>query len=66
MQLQEKLQEEMFQREAHREAQSTLETLRQDSGNVYLEIFDLECKVDSLQEEIDFLKKLHCDETYEL
>lgn len=44
MQLQEKLQEEILQRE---EAHSTLETFRQDVGNVSQAILDLENKIDS-------------------
>ncbi|KAB1275435.1 Vimentin [Camelus dromedarius] len=64
MQLWKKLQEEMLQRGAQREeTQSTLGTFRQDVDTVSLALLDLERKVDSLQEETDFLKKLHNDES---
>lgn len=67
MQLWKKLQEEMLQRGAQREeTQSTLGTFRQDVDTVSLALLDLERKVDSLQEETDFLKKLHNDESGEL
>ncbi|OXB67685.1 hypothetical protein ASZ78_015217 [Callipepla squamata] len=56
MRLREKLQEEMMQRE---EAESTLQSFRQDVDNASLARLDLERKVESLQEEIVFLKKLH-------
>ena len=64
---QKKLQEEMLQRGAAKEeTQSTLETFRQDVDNISLVCFDLEHKVDSLQEEVDFLGKLCSDESCEL
>lgn len=37
-----------------RKLQTTLETFRQDVDNISLVCFDLEHKVDSLQEEVDF------------
>ncbi|XP_006159808.1 vimentin [Tupaia chinensis] len=63
MRLREKLQEEMLQRE---EAESTLQSFRQDVDNASLARLDLERKVESLQEEIAFLKKLHEEEIQEL
>ncbi|MGH0159305.1 UNVERIFIED_CONTAM: hypothetical protein FKN15_040676 [Acipenser sinensis] len=54
--LREKLQEEAIQRE---EAESTLHSFRQDVDNASLARLDLERKVESLQEEIAFLRKLH-------
>ena len=49
----------MLQRGAAKEeTQSTLETFRQGVDNISLVCFDLEHKVDSLQEEVDFLGKL--------
>ncbi|KAI1242675.1 hypothetical protein IHE44_0000214 [Lamprotornis superbus] len=63
MRLREKLQEEMLQRE---EAESTLQSFRQDVDNASLARLDLERKVESLQEEIVFLKKLHDEEIREL
>lgn len=48
------------------ETQSTLETFRQGVDNISLVCFDLEHKVDSLQEEVDFLGKLCSDESCEL
>eukprot|EP00069_Balaena_mysticetus_P006860 bmy_05165T0 len=63
MQLWKKLQEEMLQRGPQREeTQSTL----QEVDNTSLALLDLEHKVDSLQEEIDFLRKLCNDESCEL
>lgn len=62
MQLQEKLQEEILQRE---EAHSTLETFRQDVGNVSQAILDLENKIDSFQKRSN-LKEEHNDEIHEL
>uniref|UniRef100_A0A8B9Y247 Vimentin n=1 Tax=Bos mutus grunniens TaxID=30521 RepID=A0A8B9Y247_BOSMU len=50
MRLREKLQEEMLQRE---EAESTLQSFRQDVDNASLARLDLERKVESLQEEIE-------------
>lgn len=64
MYLQKKLQEEMLQRGAAKEeTQTTLETFRQDVDNISLVCFDLEHKVDSLQEEVDFWGKLCSDES---
>ncbi|XP_017385264.1 vimentin [Cebus imitator] len=63
MRLREKLQEEMLQRE---EAESTLQSFRQDVDNASLARLDLERKVESLQEEIAFLKKIHEEEIQEL
>ncbi|CAN8184987.1 VIME protein, partial [Tichodroma muraria] len=63
MRLREKLQEEMLQRE---EAENTLQSFRQDVDNASLARLDLERKVESLQEEIVFLKKLHDEEIREL
>uniref|UniRef100_G1PTV1 Vimentin n=1 Tax=Myotis lucifugus TaxID=59463 RepID=G1PTV1_MYOLU len=63
MRLREKLQEEMLQRE---EAEGTLQSFRQDVDNASLARLDLERKVESLQEEIAFLKKLHDEEIHEL
>ncbi|XP_009975746.1 PREDICTED: vimentin, partial [Tauraco erythrolophus] len=57
------LQEEMLQRE---EAENTLQSFRQDVDNASLARLDLERKVESLQEEIVFLKKLHDEEIREL
>ncbi|MBN3278260.1 VIME protein, partial [Polyodon spathula] len=61
--LREKLQEEAIQRE---EAESTLHSFRQDVDNASLARLDLERKVESLQEEIAFLRKLHDEEIAEL
>uniref|UniRef100_A0A8C2ZZ03 Vimentin like n=1 Tax=Cyclopterus lumpus TaxID=8103 RepID=A0A8C2ZZ03_CYCLU len=61
--LREKLQEEMSQRE---EAEGTMHNFRQDVDNAALARLDLERKVESLQEEINFLKKLHDEEMLEL
>ncbi|KAB1266146.1 Vimentin [Camelus dromedarius] len=63
MRFREKLQEEMVQRE---EAESTLQSFRQDVDIASLARLDLESKVESLQEEIAFLKKLHYEEIQEL
>lgn len=60
---QEKLQEEMRQRE---KAESTLQSFRQDIHNVSSAHLDLQHKVDSLQEQIAILKKLHDEEIQEL
>ncbi|KAH0627491.1 hypothetical protein JD844_003256 [Phrynosoma platyrhinos] len=57
------LQDEMLQRE---EAENTLQSFRQDVDNASLARLDLERKVESLQEEIVFLKKLHDEEIREL
>ncbi|XP_066487116.1 vimentin [Tiliqua scincoides] len=63
LRLREKLQDEMLQRE---EAENTLQSFRQDVDNASLARLDLERKVESLQEEIVFLKKLHEEEIREL
>lgn len=47
--------EEMLQREV----KSTLQSFRQDVNNASLTCLDPDCKVESLQEEIIFLKKLN-------
>ncbi|XP_073705628.1 vimentin like [Garra rufa] len=52
----EKLQEEILQRE---DAENNMRSYRQDVDNAALARVDLERKVDSLQDEISFLKKLH-------
>ncbi|KAE8596090.1 hypothetical protein XENTR_v10015963 [Xenopus tropicalis] len=61
--LREKLQDEMIQKE---EAEGNLQSFRQDVDNASLARIDLERKVESLQEEIVFLKKLHDEEIREL
>ncbi|OCT75632.1 hypothetical protein XELAEV_18030816mg [Xenopus laevis] len=61
--LREKLQDEMIQKE---EAEGNLQSFRQDVDNASLARIDLERKVESLQEEIAFLKKLHDEEIREL
>ncbi|XP_019733423.1 vimentin A2-like [Hippocampus comes] len=61
--LRDKLQDEMSLRE---EAEANMQSFRQDVDNAALARLDLERKVDSLQEEIDFLKKLHDEEMLEL
>ncbi|KAL0967050.1 hypothetical protein UPYG_G00303960 [Umbra pygmaea] len=61
--LREKLQEEMAQRE---EAENTMQSFRADVDHAALSRVDLERKVESLQEEINFLKKLHEEELLEL
>ncbi|XP_053322240.1 vimentin [Spea bombifrons] len=61
--LREKLQDEIIQKE---EAESNLQSFRQDVDNASLARIDLERKVESLQEEIVFLKKLHDEEIREL
>ncbi|XP_036374874.1 vimentin-like [Megalops cyprinoides] len=61
--LREKLQDEMAQRE---EAETNMQGFRQDVDNASLARLDLERKVESLQEEISFLKKLHDEEMAEL
>ncbi|XP_062983473.1 vimentin [Elgaria multicarinata webbii] len=63
MRLREKLQDEMLQRE---EAENNLQSFRQDVDNASLARLDLERKVESLQEEVVFLKKLHDEEIREL
>ncbi|XP_051990733.1 vimentin like [Xyrauchen texanus] len=61
--LREKLQDEMLQRE---EAENNMKSFRQDVDNAALARVDLERKVESLQEELSFLKKLHEEELAEL
>ncbi|KAM6953541.1 LOW QUALITY PROTEIN: vimentin [Aplochiton taeniatus] len=61
--LREKLQEEMVLKE---EAEQNLQSFRQDVDNASLARLDLERKVDSLQEEIVFLRKLHDEEVADL
>ncbi|KAL7842191.1 hypothetical protein SRHO_G00238800 [Serrasalmus rhombeus] len=61
--LREKLQEEILQRE---EAENSMQSFRQDVDNAALARVDLERKVDSLQDEITFLKKLHEEEMTEV
>ncbi|KAA0704713.1 Vimentin [Triplophysa tibetana] len=61
--LKEKLQEEMLQKE---DTENTLRSFRQDVDNASLARLDLERKVESLQEEIAFLKKLHDEEIAEM
>ncbi|XP_029381602.1 vimentin like isoform X1 [Echeneis naucrates] len=61
--LREKLQDEIAQRE---ETEANMQSFRQDVDNAALARLDLERKVESLQEEINFLKKLHDEEMLEL
>ncbi|XP_036939195.1 vimentin A2-like [Acanthopagrus latus] len=61
--LREKLQDEIAQRE---DAESNMQSFRQDVDNAALARLDLERKVESLQDEINFLKKLHDEEMLEL
>ncbi|KAM8839302.1 vimentin-like [Synchiropus picturatus] len=61
--LREKLQDEITQRE---EAEANMQSFRQDVDNAALARLDLERKVESLQEEIVFLKKLHDEELLEM
>ncbi|KAL3988663.1 AP endonuclease 1 [Sarotherodon galilaeus] len=61
--LREKLQDEISQRE---ESEANMQSFRQDVDNAALARLDLERKVESLQEEINFLKKLHDEEMLEL
>ncbi|XP_042353182.1 vimentin A2-like [Plectropomus leopardus] len=61
--LREKLQDEIAQRE---EAEGNMQGFRQDVDNAALARLDLERKVESLQDEINFLKKLHDEEMLEL
>ncbi|KAM3842803.1 vimentin-like [Diretmus argenteus] len=58
-----KLQEEMLQKE---EAEHNLQAFRKDIDHASLARLDLERKVESLEEEIIFLKKLHEEEMMEL
>ncbi|XP_070830828.1 vimentin-like [Chaetodon trifascialis] len=61
--LREKLQDEIAQRE---DAENNMQSFRQDVDNAALSRLDLERKVESLQDEINFLKKLHDEEMLEL
>ncbi|CAM4723516.1 hypothetical protein PO909_017337 [Leuciscus waleckii] len=61
--LREKLQEEMVLKE---DAENSLRSYRQDVDNASLARLDLERKVESLIEEIAFLRKLHDEELAEL
>lgn len=61
--LREKLQDEISQRE---DAEANMQSFRQDVDNAALARLDLERKVESLQDEIIFLKKLHDEEMLEL
>ncbi|XP_029971172.1 vimentin A2-like [Salarias fasciatus] len=61
--LREKLQDEISQRE---DAEANMQSFRQDVDNAALARLDLERKVESLQDEINFLKKLHDEEMLEL
>nr|P23729.1 RecName: Full=Type III intermediate filament [Tetronarce californica]CAA35912.1 unnamed protein product [Tetronarce californica] len=61
--LREKLQDEVIQRE---DAENNLAAFRQDVDDACLARLDLERKVETLQEEIMFLKKLHEEEIIEL
>ncbi|XP_048866478.1 vimentin-like [Brienomyrus brachyistius] len=61
--LREKLRDEALQRE---EAEINLQSFRQDVDNASLARLDLERKMESLEDEIAFLKKLHEEELAEL
>ncbi|XP_062847480.1 vimentin [Trichomycterus rosablanca] len=61
--LREKLQEEILQKE---DAENNLQSFRHDVDNASLARLDLERKIESLQDEISFLKKLHDEEITEL
>ncbi|XP_043923473.1 vimentin-like [Protopterus annectens] len=61
--LKEKLEDEKLQRE---EAESNLQAFRQDVDNASLARLDLERRVESLTEEINFLNKLRDEEVREL
>ncbi|NP_957067.1 vimentin like [Danio rerio] len=61
--LKEKLQDEMLQRE---DAENSMKSFRQDVDNAALARVDLERKVESLQDELAFLKNLHDEELAEL
>ncbi|CAN9502663.1 unnamed protein product [Ophioblennius macclurei] len=61
--LRDKLQDEVSQRE---DAEANMQSFRQDVDNAALARLDLERKVESLQDEINFLKKLHDEEMLEL
>ncbi|XP_060944571.1 desmin a isoform X6 [Limanda limanda] len=58
-----RLQEEVHQKE---EAESNLSAFRADVDNATLARLDLERRIESLQEEIAFLKKIHEEEIHEL
>ncbi|KAL7976594.1 hypothetical protein Chor_008543 [Crotalus horridus] len=58
-----RVEDEILQRE---DAENTLQSFRQDVDNASLARLDLERKVETLQEEIVFLKKLHEEEIREL
>ncbi|XP_018615631.2 vimentin-like [Scleropages formosus] len=61
--IREKLQQEVLQRE---EAETNMQSYRQDVDNASLARLDLERKVEALQDEIIFLKKLHDEEMAEV
>uniref|UniRef100_A0A8C9RA36 Vimentin n=1 Tax=Scleropages formosus TaxID=113540 RepID=A0A8C9RA36_SCLFO len=61
--LRDRLRDEALQRE---EAEVNLQSFRQDVDNASLARLDLERKVESLEDEIAFLKKLHEEELAEL
>ncbi|KAJ3611584.1 hypothetical protein NHX12_021599 [Muraenolepis orangiensis] len=61
--LRQKLQEEILQKE---DAEHNLQTFRQDVDNASLARLDLERKIESLQEEIMFLRKIHEEEVADL
>uniref|UniRef100_A0A670IXT0 Glial fibrillary acidic protein n=1 Tax=Podarcis muralis TaxID=64176 RepID=A0A670IXT0_PODMU len=61
--LRQKLQDEINQR---LEAENNLSSYRQDVDDAALARIDLERKIESLQEEINFLKKIHEEELREL
>uniref|UniRef100_A0A3B5MTT4 Vimentin like n=1 Tax=Xiphophorus couchianus TaxID=32473 RepID=A0A3B5MTT4_9TELE len=61
--LRDKLQDEISQRE---EAEANMQSFRQDVDNAALARLGLERKVELLQEEMNFLKKLHDEEMLEL
>ncbi|XP_068186122.1 desmin-like isoform X2 [Antennarius striatus] len=58
-----RLQEEIHQKE---EAENNLSAFRADVDNATLARLDLERRIESLQEEIAFLKKIHEEEIHEL
>jgi len=61
--LKQRLQEEIHQKE---EAENNLSAFRADVDNATLARLDLERRIESLQEEIAFLKKIHEEEIHEL
>jgi len=61
--LKQRLQEEIHQKE---EAENNLSAFRADVDNATLSRLDLERRIESLQEEIGFLKKIHEEEIHEL